>query len=267
MSQETWSTIGVQRSSNPALAPMDVEAFVARATDALPPAPPYFAFDADFNRRRHETLDRALERQHKALSLDDVLALVDTGAQVIDVRSAEAFAAEHLSGSINIGLGGKFASWAGSVLDREKPMVIVGDPGTEREAILRLGRIGFDGVFGYLEGGPAGWAQHPERTARFRRVDPFELAGELAAADPPAVLDVRTPSERAGGAIEGSEFVPLMELPRRLADVPKAERVVVVCAGGYRSAIAASLLMQAGRGGIQDLRGGMGAWNQALPSA
>ena len=153
ISRETTSTMGEQRRSNYALQPMPKETFVELITADQPDAPPYFTYDAVLNSRERPTLDEALARELNPLALDDVLARQAAGAQVLDTRDAAEFAAAHLAGSINIGLGGQYATWAGTVLDRERPIVVIAAPGRELESAMRLGRIGFDNVAGYLEQG------------------------------------------------------------------------------------------------------------------
>src|SRR2546428_39775 len=139
ISRETTSTMGEQRRSNYALQPMPKETFVELITADQPDAPPYFTYDAVLNSRERPTLDEALARELNPLALDDVLARQAAGAQVLDTRDAAEFAAAHLAGSINIGLGGQYATWAGTVLDRERPIVVIAAPGRELESAMRLG--------------------------------------------------------------------------------------------------------------------------------
>src|SRR5436190_6238671 len=152
LSKETVSTLGEQRRSNYALQPMSKAAFVELVTADQPDAPSYFTYDAVLNSQERPTLDETLERI-SGLTLDQVLALQTVGAQVLDTRDPAEFAAAHLAGSINVGLGGQYATWAGSVLSREQPIVIIAAPGREHEAAMRLGRIGFEQVVGYREDG------------------------------------------------------------------------------------------------------------------
>ena len=148
LSSDTVSTLGVQRLMNYALQPMTKEEFVRLVTADQPDAPPYFTYDAILNTREHTSLDRNLEQVLHPIELDEVLRMGDAGAQILDIRDAAEYAKGHLAGSINIGLGGQYATWAGTVLDRAKPIVIIAEPGREKEAALRLGRIGFDHVAG-----------------------------------------------------------------------------------------------------------------------
>ena len=196
-----------------------------------------------------------------------MLALQAVGAQVLDTRDAAEFAAAHLAGSINVGLGGQYATWAGTVLSREQPIVIVADPGREHEAAMRLGRIGFDQVAGYLQDGlrsvrVAAGADDVDRAA--------QPAGRgraaLAAAAPgraPVMVDVRAPGERQQKRIPGSVGIPLTRLAERLSELPADRPLLVYCAGGYRSSIAASLLQRHGFPQVSEIAGGITAWDAA----
>jgi glyoxylase-like metal-dependent hydrolase (beta-lactamase superfamily II)/rhodanese-related sulfurtransferase len=260
LSSETSSPLGVQRRYNYALQPMAKAEFIRLVTADQPEAPDYFAYDAMLNRQERPTLDEALERELKPLSLDAVLRLQNSGAIVLDVRDPADFEGSHLAGSTNIGLGGTYATWAGTVLEREKPIMIVAEPGRETEAALRLGRIGFDYVAGYLQGGMQALFTRPDLVRRTERITAATLAEQLAEAVPPFVLDVRTPREWQEKHIAESVNIPLNHLLERLAEVPRERHVVLHCASGYRSAIAASLLELHGIPQIADLVGGFAAW-------
>jgi Rhodanese-related sulfurtransferase len=197
------------------------------------------------------------------IELDDLLALGNTGIQILDVREAADYATGHLAGSINIGLGGQYATWAGTILDPTRPIVVIAEPGREQEAALRLGRIGFDGIKGYLRNGMEALALRPELVQSTERVSAPMLAEELASANPPVVIDIRTPAEWAAGHITGSINLPLSQLKQHLDRVPHNSRVAIHCAGGYRSSIATSLLSQRGISDIIELAGGITAWEAA----
>ena len=258
LSTDTVSTIGAQRHDNYALQPMSREEFVGVVTAEQPDTPAYFAYDAVLNARERPTLEQALDVGLRPLSLDEALAL--EGVQILDTRDPADFAGAHLAGSVNIGLGGSYASWAGTILDRERPIVVVADPGREPEAALRLGRIGFDGVAGYLDGGMGALAGRPALVDRLDRITAATLAEELRGPDAPVLLDVRTEPEWRENRIEGSLNVPLSRLLERIDEVPRERRLVLYCASGYRSSIAASLLRGRGVEDVIDLVGGMGAW-------
>jgi rhodanese-related sulfurtransferase len=236
--------------------------FVGLVTADQPDAPPYFTYDAVLNAREHPTLDQALQRELTPLALDHVLALQNVGAQILDTRDPAEFAAAHLAGSVNVGLGGQYATWAGTVLDHERPIVLVADPGRQGESAMRLGRIGFDSVVGYLKDGLASAASRSDLTASTTRVSP-QSAAERASSGAPILLDVRTPSERAAKAIPGSVSVPLMQLRGRLQELPRDRPILVFCAGGYRSSIAASLLQREGFGDVSEIAGGIAAWEKS----
>jgi glyoxylase-like metal-dependent hydrolase (beta-lactamase superfamily II) len=260
ISSDTSSTIGVQRRYNAALQPMSKEEFVRVVTSEQPDVPPYFTYDAILNTQEHATLDETLERVLKPLGLEEVLALAGEGVQLLDVRDPAEFAGAHVAGSVNIGLGGSFASWSGTILDRQRPIVIVAEPGREEEAATRLGRIGFDGVAGYLDGGMQALESRPDLLRRTERVTAPTLAEQLAAPSPPVLLDVRGERELEQGSIDGALNIPLNHLAERLAEVPRDGSLVVYCSSGYRSSIAASLLENAGVSGVADLVGGFVAW-------
>jgi glyoxylase-like metal-dependent hydrolase (beta-lactamase superfamily II)/rhodanese-related sulfurtransferase len=271
LSQETFSTIGEQRRSNYALQPMSKAAFVELVTADQPDAPPYFTYDAVLNSKERPTLDEALARQANPMTLDHLLALQTVGAQILDVRDPGEFASAHLAGSINIGLGGQFATWAGTVLSREKPIVIIADPGREHEAATRLGRIGFDHVAGYLEHGLASLASRPDLMKHTERLS-AQVAAERGRGGergtPPLVVDIRTAREREEKRLEGSVGIPLNHLLERLSELPGDRPLLVYCAGGYRSSIAASLLQHHGFTSVSEIAGGIAAWEAAkLPVA
>lgn len=282
LGKENSSTIGVQRRLNYALQPMTAGQFINLVLADQPDAPAYFTYDAVLNTRERATLDRALQKSLQPLTLDAVLDLGREGAQLLDVRDPAYFEAGHLAGSVNIGLGGQYATWAGTVLDRERPIVIIADPGREYEAAMRLGRIGLDRVAGYLEGGMQSLANDSgtpaarqvrdaqkvdaqKLVATIERIAPEALVEELCQETErrPLVLDVRASREWSTDHIEGSLNVPLNHLEERLSEIPQPRRIVVHCASGYRSAIAASILKRHGFSDVADLAGGFNAWGAA----
>jgi len=265
ISKETVSTIGDQRRLNYALQPMSKERFVELVTADQPDAPPYFTYDAVLNSRERPTLDQALARELKPLTVDEAAAAVRDGAQLLDTRDPSEFAAAHLAGSVNIGLGGQFATWAGTLLDAARPIVIVADPGAEGQSALRLGRIGFDQVAGFLDGGLAAVEREPFGFAitSTDRLSPQTAADRIAGSNPPLVIDIRAPRERADKSIRGSMHRPLNTLREGLPDVARDRAIIVHCAGGYRSSMAASLLQRDGFTNVSELAGGITAWEAA----
>jgi glyoxylase-like metal-dependent hydrolase (beta-lactamase superfamily II)/rhodanese-related sulfurtransferase len=263
MSSEKSSTIGLQKKVNWALQPQSEAEFVSALTSDQPEAPRYFGFDADLNQKTRPTLEKVLEKALAPLSLDAFVAKAKAGAQILDARDADEFAKGYLAGAINVGLGGKYASWVGQVLSATKPIVIVAAPGKEKEAAVRLGRIGFDAVEGYLDGGMKAAEARPELVRRFERVAAKGLDESLHSKSPPLVLDIRTDGEWHAGHIDGALHIPLPHLEERMAEIPRGRPIVVQCGSGYRSTIGLSLLERAGVSGLTDLQGGMGAWEKA----
>jgi rhodanese-related sulfurtransferase/glyoxylase-like metal-dependent hydrolase (beta-lactamase superfamily II) len=260
LSSDTVSSLGDQRRFNYALQPMTREEFIRLVTADQPDAPPYFTYDAILNTRERATLDRNLEQVLQPIELSVVLQMGDAQAQILDVRDPGEYAKGHLAGSINIGLGGQYATWAGTVLDRAKPIVIVAEPGREPEAALRLGRIGFDHVKGYLRGGMEALAGRPDLVWPTERISAPMVAEELAGADPPLLLDIRNRAEWTARHIDGSLNIPLNHLQERLSEIPRNRRIALHCAGGYRSSIAASILHQNGITHLVEMAGGLAAW-------
>jgi glyoxylase-like metal-dependent hydrolase (beta-lactamase superfamily II)/rhodanese-related sulfurtransferase len=263
ISKETVSTIGEQRRLNYALQPMSKQAFIDLVTADQPDAPPYFVYDAVLNSKERPTLPEALERELKPLTLDTVLALQADGAQILDTRDSDEFGAAHLAGSINIGLAGQYATWAGTVLDHAHPIVIIADPGRETESALRLGRIGFDHVAGFLHNGLQSLSVRPDLVAFSERLSASFAAELLASPQPPLPIDVRAPRERESKFIAGSLSVPLNHLQENFNALPDNRALLVYCAGGYRSSIAASLLKLHGFVSVSEIAGGLAAWESA----
>jgi DMSO/TMAO reductase YedYZ molybdopterin-dependent catalytic subunit/glyoxylase-like metal-dependent hydrolase (beta-lactamase superfamily II)/rhodanese-related sulfurtransferase len=260
LSTHTVSTIGVQRRYNYALQAMNREEFVRIVTAEQPEPPAYFSYDAVLNTKERPTLEHALAQELRPLTFDEALALTSEGAIVLDTRDPADFAGAHVAGSVNIALSGSYATWAGTILDRERPLVVIADLGRETEAAMRLGRIGFDNVAGFLEGGMQAVDPRPDLLARTERVTAVTLAEQLAGSDPPLVLDVRGEHEWRQARLGGSFNIPLGQLAGRLDELPDGRALVVHCETGYRSSIAASLLVREGRQGIADLVGGIRAW-------
>jgi rhodanese-related sulfurtransferase/glyoxylase-like metal-dependent hydrolase (beta-lactamase superfamily II) len=265
LSKETVSTIGEQKKFNYALQPMSREDFKAIVTADQPEAPDYFVHDAILNRKERASLEDAMKTTLKPLSLDEVLAMRKAGGQILDVRDGIDFEGGHLEGGLNIALSGKYATWAGSMLSHDKPIVVIAEEGGEEEAVMRLGRIGFDNVGGYLAGGMNALANRDDLVERTQRITAPALGEWLDgirtdAGPTPTIIDVRSEAEYAGGHIAGSRNIPLTHLDERFGEIPIGKPIVVHCEGGYRSAIAASLLQQLGRKDVHDMVGGFKAW-------
>jgi len=255
LAKETVSTIGHERRHNYALQPMSRAEFVDRVAAEQPPAPAYFAHDVAMNKADRATATRPLA----ALNLAMVQAAVAVGTQLLDTRDGTAFAGAHLRGAIHVGIDGQFAMWVGAVLDPRRSVVFIADPGREEEVATRLRRVGFDQVAGFLAGGMTAAAAQPELVDQLARYDADALRAAIAGPAAPLIVDVRNPGERDSGAIPGSISIPLPTLVARLGELPTEREVVVHCAGGYRSLIAASTLAARGYR-VADLLGGYGAW-------
>lgn len=255
------STIGRERAENPMLQPADKATFVRAISQDLPELPPYFARDARLNRSERADLGDTVRNANVPLSFERVLELQQAGAQVLDARMPDDFAEHHLKNAVNVGLDGRFAQFAGSLLDPERPLVVIAPVGREVETITRLGRVGFENVAGYLEGGAC--FVPPEHRSSQARTSPQQLAEQLAGPEPPFVLDVRSNEEWRSAHLEGARHIPLTELNQRLDEIPAEQPVVVHCASGYRSSMAASVLALHGRACVTDLMGGIAAWQQA----
>lgn len=265
LSTDLFSTMGAQKQYNYALKPMSREEFIRLVTAGQPEAPKYFSHDAVLNRKERATLEETLAAELQPLSLDEVLERKRAGAQLLDVRESADFAGAHLVDSVNIGLGGPYATWAGTLLDRTRPIVLIAEPGREKEAAMRLGRIGFDNVAGYLQGGMEALDQRPDLIRRTERITAPTLAEKLASAQPPLVLDVRTENEWQQKRILDSVNIPLSRLAERSGELPHDRPVVVHCGTGYRSSTATSLLQGQGFGNTIDLVGGFNAWEKCCP--
>ena len=265
LSAELTSTIGDQRSSNPSVQPMSEDEFVALVTEGQPAVPSYFPVDAAINRRVRPPLDRA--RTIPPMNPAQLRCALRDGIRVLDARSVDDFAAGHLRGSVNVGSDGRFAETAGTVTEIGETIALITYPGHEQLAAMRLARIGSDNVIGYLSVGRD--AAFPLELRDLVRTAPRITAGELddlLAENAVLLIDIRNPGEREHGAIAGALHIPLAQLRSRLSEVSTARRIVVHCASGWRSSVAASLLREHGFENVSDLAGGYNAWVRARAS-
>ncbi len=263
MSKETSSTIGEQRKFNYALKPMSKEDFVKMMTADLSEAPVYFPKDAEINRSGARGLS---ELQPPApLTPHQVLELRDTGDVLLDVRSAADFGAGHVPGSMNIGLGGQFAMWAGSLIPLNAAIVVIADTGAQvDESVVRLARVGIENVKGYLDGGVESWRDAGLPVDSIEQVTVAQLKEQIAGGDL-QIVDVRRPAEYVSGHVPRAFNAPLASLDKSLGPLPlaKDKLTAVICAGGYRSSAAASLLRKQGFSNLLNVSGGTGAWINA----
>ncbi len=260
LSTDTWSTMGEQKQTNYALLAPDRQTFVDLVTEGQPPAPDYFVYDAILNRKDRELLDETA--MPTALTLDEFDGAVAGGAMIVDGRDPEEFARGHLAGSINVGLNGRYAEFAGSVVPADVDIALVVDDGFELEAKNRLARIGFDRVIGYLQSPLSAMEANPERVRRASRITAAEFDERRADLDDLQLVDVRNQGEFELGSIPGAVNIPVGQIPTRTGELDSDKTTVVFCAGGYRSSVAASSLRQAGFDDVSDILGGYGAWNR-----
>jgi glyoxylase-like metal-dependent hydrolase (beta-lactamase superfamily II)/rhodanese-related sulfurtransferase len=264
ISNQTSSTIGEQRKFNYALKPMSKDEFVRMMTSDLPSAPEYFSKDAEINRAGASPLD-ALPKP-AALAPSEVMELMAQGYVVLDVRSAAEFGAGHVPGSVNIGLGGQFAIWAASLISLQNPIVIVAESEAKvEEAQTRLARVGIETAFSYLSGGVDAWRKAGLEVATVPQITVKELNDLINSKTDFQVLDVRRPPEYVAGHVPGAIAEPLSNLKERLPvlELEPSKLTAVICAGGYRSSAATSLLQQHGFANLLNVTGGTTAWIKA----
>ena len=257
LSTETSSTIGEQRVTNYALALRDEADFISAVTNGLPPVPPYFSFDAQRNRRQRPLLKQSTP---PPVPFAELTAPRSAGVVVLDTREPEDFAIVHLRGSVNVGLGGRFAEFAGDVLRPDHNIVLVCPVGKELEARIRLGRIGFDNVVGYLKHPTRVFLEHPDAVESSSRLTAAQLAARQSENTGLVLVDVRNPGELDAGVIPGAVHIPLTQLTQRADELDRSRPTVVHCASGYRSMIAASWLSAVGFVDVSDLLGGYAGW-------
>jgi glyoxylase-like metal-dependent hydrolase (beta-lactamase superfamily II)/rhodanese-related sulfurtransferase len=266
ISADRSSTIGRERGSNYALRPMPREEFVAMMTQDLPPRPEYFTRDADVNRHGAPALDSLPPIE--PLPAAAVLRRQQAGVTVLDTRAATPYASGHVPGSVEIGLSGQFASWAGSILGLDRELILVADDdAAAQEARVRLARVGIEKVQGYLADGIHGWARAGLPLAEMDQVTVSDLQAEMGSRQDVCIVDVRRPGEWEQGHVEGALLHPLDRLPGELETLDRNRTLTVHCKSGYRSMIACSLLEGAGFRHVRNLLGGFDAWAAATPAA
>lgn len=262
ISKETSSTIGEQRRFNYALQPMSRQDFVRLMTTDLPEQPAYFSRDAEINRTGAGALGEL--RRPRGLEPREFARLVQQGHTVLDVRSSAAFGTAHVPGALHVGLGGQFASWAGSLIPAGASLLLVGDDaGQIDEAVTRLARVGVETVAGYLENGIYAWDRAGFETASVAQMGVEELRAQLSERRDLQVVDVRRPGEYAAGHVPGASIAPLAELEKALERLDRKRPTAVVCASGYRSSTASSILARSGFDELYNVVGGTNAWVQA----
>ncbi len=254
----TYSTIGEQLDSNYALQDMTKEEFIKVVTEGLSTPPAYFPINARINKEGYESLDDVMNNAMTALSIADFKQKVQDGAWILDTRNATVFTEGFVPDSISIGLEGRFAEWAGSLLPFDQPLILVTEAGKEKESAIRLSRVGIDKVQGYLEGGFEAWRNAGETIDMIIDIEPEELAMDIPHDSKLEVIDVRKPAEYETVHVKGAYNAPLNTLmdPLNVAMIDTDNNLYIHCAGGYRSVIAASLLKRQGYHNLRNVLGG-----------
>lgn len=257
----TQSTIGEQKQTNYALKQTSKEAFVEAVTEGLTAPPNYFPINAKINKEGYESMDTVLDKGLTALSIQEFKNHMNKDAVLIDTRNAAQFIKGFIPGSIFIGLEGKFAEWAGSLLPFDKPLILVTEDGKEKETVVRLARVGFSTIEGYLQGGFEAWQQAGEKKDLIIEVEADELALDIRFDENLVVVDVRKEVEFADGHVKDAVNIPLANMadPASMANIEDTDNLYLHCGGGFRSIIAASLLK---RQGIHNLRNITGGWSK-----
>lgn len=254
--KETFSTIGEQKKFNYALKDQSREAFVKELTTGIVPPPKYFFEDARINKEGYDPIDEVISDNNRPLKAGDVEKLMKDGATLLDARPADEFEKGFIPGSVNVGLNGQFAVWVGTLITIHQPLVLLTEPGKEEEAILRLARVGYENVKGYLAGGIQSWRG---RTETVKSIE----AADMPANGRSIVLDVRRPGEWNISHLRDAKFVPLSEMPSNLVSLDKSQQYIVHCGGGYRSMTAISIMKRAGFRSLINVYGGFGAMQKA----
>jgi glyoxylase-like metal-dependent hydrolase (beta-lactamase superfamily II)/rhodanese-related sulfurtransferase len=257
----TTSTIGEEKANNYALQAKTKEEFIKAVTEGISAPPSYFPINAQINKEGYESLDSILQQGLQPLSIEQVKDALTKDAILLDTRNAAVFSNGFIPGSIFIGLEGRFAEWAGSLLPFKQPIILVTEVGMEKETLIRMARVGFSNVIGYVQGGFEAWQKAGEEIDLLIDVEADELAMDLPFDPQLIVLDVRKHAEFGDGHVKDAVNIPLDEMvdPAMIANIEDDHNIYVHCAGGYRSVIASSLLK---RQGIHNLRNVLGGWNK-----
>ena len=258
---KTHSTIGEEKHTNYALRSASKEDFIKAVTEGLAEPPEYFAINAQINKEGYESLNNVLEKGLTALSVEDIKNEIEKNTILLDTRQPTEFTKGFIPGSINIGLDGRFAEWAGSLLPFDKNILIITEKDKERETLIRLARVGIDKVIGYAEGGFEQWKNSGEEIDMVIDVEADELAMDLPFDRNLVVLDVRKPVEFAEGHVKDALNIPLNDLndPLNMSAIEEEQNVYIHCASGYRSVTAASILKKQG---IHNIRNVLGGWKE-----
>ncbi|WNJ21580.1 MBL fold metallo-hydrolase [Pontibacter sp. G13] len=262
MSQERYSTIGQQKLLNTALHPQSREEFISEITDGIMPPPQYFPKNAQINKQGYREIDQVVEQGTIPMSIDQVEAAIQDGALLLDTRKAADFCRGHIPGSMFVGLDGSFATWVGTLIeDLGQPIVLITDPGREAEAVIRLARVGYNQALGYVEGGVQQWKAHRGDLSELKSIS-TETYASLKKTSQIHSVDVRKPSEYRDGHVKGATGYPLDFFNQQENPLESGQSHYLYCRSGYRSVVAASLLMRQGYDGLVNVEGGFNAISQ-----
>ncbi|HET6228354.1 MAG TPA: MBL fold metallo-hydrolase [Bacteroidia bacterium] len=252
--KETFSTIGVQKKTNYALQPMTRKEFVAAVTEGLAEPPGYFAMDAMLNKQGYENIEQILSKNTNPLSVEEFEKAIGEGMLILDTRNADEFERGSIKDALNIGLNGQYAPWVGALLDVNQPLLLITDEGKETEAVLRLARVGYEKVHGFLKGGMEAWQKAGKVVSYMDSITAKEFSKNIAQKK---IIDVRNASEWKNGVIEQAQLISLNDLQKQLSFLNKNEHYYIHCAGGYRSMMAASLMKKSGFNQVTNVKGGI----------
>ncbi len=258
MGKETFSTIAIQKQTNYALQEMSREAFILAVTDGLSQPPQYFFEDARINKNGYDSIDSIIKKNTIALSIEAFEFQMQQGAMVLDTRIADHFEKGFIPGALNIGLNGMFAVWVGTLIDINMPLILITDIGKEEESVLRLARVGYENVLGYLDGGIATWENAGKSIQTVNTISAEEMTTYYGDADY-TVLDVRKPSEFESEHIKGAINIPLSDIKSRINELDKNTNYIIHCAAGYRSMMAASIMKDFEYNKFMNVAGGWGS--------
>ncbi|HMX03730.1 MAG TPA: MBL fold metallo-hydrolase [Chitinophagales bacterium] len=258
LGKETTSTIGIQKATNYALQFTDKQAFIDAVIAEQPAAPAYFFKDARINIHGYESLDKVMDAAMKGIDAATVQLETAEGALILDTRPAAVFAKGFIPGSLNIGLNGEFAVWAGTLVDISTPLILISEEGKEKEAVTRLARIGYENILGYLEGGFASWKSEKLPTSTIKNVSVDDFAN-LMDSGKYALLDVRKPGEVEKNKVFEAHHISLNKLAAEMDTLDPKNKYIVYCGGGYRSMMACTMMLRAGIKHVVNVAGGINA--------
>ncbi|MBS1952078.1 MAG: MBL-fold metallo-hydrolase superfamily [Cytophagales bacterium] len=256
--KETFSTIGDQKKFNYALKATSRQQFVSEVTEGIQPPPRYFFEDARINKDGYDSIDEVVKKNNRALRADQFAEAIQNGALILDTRNADDFEKGFVPGSINIGLNGSYAVWVGTLININQPMVLITDEGKEHESVLRLARVGYENVLGYLQGGVKSWKNSLDT---IRSIQPEQMKAEISKGI--EVIDVRKPSEWKIGHVKNASLLPLADMPKNYSHLAKSKPYLVHCGGGYRSMVAISLMKKDGFTNLTNIYGGFNSMQDA----